>query len=134
MATTSMIVMEPGSDWPEIEDSTTLVALSPPQSELLRRTQDKLRALERVRQNVELAVLACNAATGGQAEERSALARALLAAVSRSPHGRLILAAGGHASFELRSELVGLAGRLTQEARDTTAIVSLWFRDASELR
>ena len=40
MTTVSMVVMEPGSDWPgQIGDSTNLVALCQGGEEMVRRTQ-----------------------------------------------------------------------------------------------
>src|SRR5580658_3789323 len=103
MTTTAMIVMEPGSDWPgQVGDETNLVAFGQGCDDLLRRTQDKLGVLQRSRQVIRVAVLACNAATGGAAAlGRAQLARALLGAVSSTNSGRLVLSASGRTSQPL---------------------------------
>jgi hypothetical protein len=126
-----MVVMEPGSDWPaQIADLTDVVGLAG--EDLLERTKEKLDALQRGNQRVRVAVLACNSATGGEiVGRRTQLARALVGAVARTIHGRLILSASEQASHELREELFTLAGDLTDQLRGTTASVSLWFTEPS---
>ncbi len=129
MGTTAMIVMEAGSQWPgQIGDSMDVVAFSHEGEDLLRRTQEKVGALRRRQTSVRVAVLACNSATDGAAAGRRArLARTLLGAVTMSTCGRLILGASGHASEELRQELLALARGLAEELRGSTATVSLLF-------
>ena len=114
MTTATMIVMEPGSDWPgHVGDSTHVVAFSHDSEDLLRRTEERLGALRRGNHGVHVAVLACNAATGSASAGRPPLARTLLGAVSGTSHGRLVLFA--------------LTGALTEEIRGTTTMVSLKF-------
>jgi len=125
MTRTAMIVMESGSDWPgQVGDSTNVVAFSHGDEDLLRRTQERLGALERRREGVRVAVLACNGATGEEAAGRRPLAKTLLGAVTI--RGRLILSANGRASYQLRQELLTLA----EELRGRTAVVSLLFTEA----
>jgi hypothetical protein len=126
-----IVVMEPGSEWPaHIADLTDVVGLAG--EDLLKHTQEKVAALERRKQRVRVAVLACNSATGGETlGRRTQLARALVNAVTRSVHGRLILSASERASHALREELFTLAGALTNELRGSTASVSLWFTEPS---
>ena len=128
MTTATMIVMEPGSDWPgHVGDSTHVVAFSHDSEDLLRRTEGRLGALRRGNHGVHVAVLACNAATGSASAGRPPLARTLLGAVSGTSHGRLVLCASGRSSHELRLELFALTGALTEEIRGTTTMVSLKF-------
>jgi hypothetical protein len=133
MTTTAMIVMEPGSDWPgQIGDVTNLVAFSQGCDDVLRRTQEKLAWLQRSKQVVRVAVLACNTATGDAAAgHRAQLARMLLGAVSCATRGRLILSASGSTSPGLRQELLALAATLAKELRGSTATVSLRLSEAS---
>jgi hypothetical protein len=132
VTTTAMIVMEPGSEWPgPIGDATNLVAFGHGCDDLLRRTQDKLGVLQRSKQVVRVAVLACNAATGHAAAiGRARLARALLGAVASTTSGRLVLSASGRTSQQLLQELLALAGALAEELRGTSATVSLRFTEA----
>jgi ABC-type transporter Mla subunit MlaD len=136
MTTTAMIVMEPGSDWPgQVGDATNLVAFGHGCDDLLRRTQVELSALQRSRQVIRVAVLACNAATGSVASVRRAqLARALLGAVATTNSGRLVLTASGQASPSLLQELLALAETLADELRGTSVTVSLRFADAPHAR
>ena len=133
MTTAAMVVMEPGSDWPgQIGDSTSVVAFSRKGEDLVRRTKERLGALARSKQNVRVAVLACNSSAGGAALGRRAeLARMLLGAVSGSTCGRLIVSASGGASPETRQELLALAGALTEQFQESSATISLWFTEAS---
>lgn len=133
MAMVSLVVMEHGSEWPgHVGDSADLVAFSDARQKLLQRTQQKLYAFRRCQQDVRLAVLACNGETDGEGNGcRAQVARALLAAVSGTTFGRLVLSASGRASLRLRQELFSLAGALTEQLRGTTATVSLRFTEAS---
>ncbi len=131
--TVSLVVMEPGSEWPgHVGESASLVAFSQDGEKLLRRTQEKLHALHCGNQSVRVAVLACNEDTDGEARGcRAQIARILLAAVRGTGFGRLVLSASGRASLRLRHELISLAGALSQELPGTTASVSLRFNSAS---
>ncbi len=136
MMAPTIVAIEPGSEWPcQIGDATEIVGLGPTGDDLLRRTEERLDVLHRGKRLVRVAVLACNAATGGEAmTRRKELARRLLAAVARSIHGRLILSASDLASEELRRELFTLSGELTGELRGSRATVSLWFAEPSHGR
>jgi hypothetical protein len=133
VTTVSLVVMEPGSEWPcHIGHHSNLVAFSQRGEKLLQRTKEELFTLHRGQQNVRLAVLACNGETGGEADGyRAQIARTLLAAVTRTTFGRLVLSASGGASLEVRQELLALAGALSEQLRGTTATVSLRFTEAS---
>ena len=89
MTTTAMIVMESGSGWPgHIGDSMNVVAFDRGGDDLLRRAEARLGILHRNKQSVRVAVLACNAATGGPAaDQRAQIARTLLGAVTRTTCG-----------------------------------------------
>jgi hypothetical protein len=127
MSTTAMIVMEPGSEWPgQIGDFTNVVAFTHGCEELLRRTQEKLGLLQRHKQSVRVAVLACSADTDDMhAGLRAQLARSLLGAVAGTTCGRLVLSAGARAPRELLQALLALAETLAREVRGTSATVSL---------
>ncbi|HEV3189604.1 MAG TPA: hypothetical protein VGY54_03860 [Polyangiaceae bacterium] len=131
MTTVSLIVMEPGSDWPgHVGDCANLVAFSQGSEKLLQRTQEKLDTLRRARQDVRVAVLACNGETDGEAASyRAQVARALLSAVTGAMLGRLVLSANGRASLRLRHELLSLTCTLSEQLRGTTATISLKFTD-----
>jgi hypothetical protein len=130
--TTALVVMEPGGAWPyPIGDSTDLVAFRPAGEDLLQWTEQKIHVLHRSKQNVRVAVLACNSTAGGAAaDRRTQLARMLLGVVTSITRGRLILSASGRASAQLRRELLALAGQLTDDLRGSTATISLRFNDA----
>ncbi len=125
----SLVVMEPGSDWPgQVDDSATLVALCQEEEELLRNTQARLTFFAEHDQRLSVAVLACNGQTEGNAAERRArLARVLLEAVANTTCGRLIVSASSAASHALREQLFALVEALTAALRGTTASVSLRF-------
>jgi hypothetical protein len=130
--TTTMIVMESGSEWPgQIGDATDLVAFGHGCDDLLQRTQDRLGVLQRSKQVIRVAVLACNAVTGkAAAVGRAQLARALLGAVARTNSGRFVLSASRRTSQQLLQELLALAGALAEELRGTSTTVSLRFTEA----
>jgi hypothetical protein len=133
MTSTAMIVMEPGSEWPgQVMECTNVVAFSQGCEDLLRLTQSKLDALARGGQTVRVAVLACGSSIddGGRAH-RAQLARALIGAVARATHGRLILSAGHQGSQELVRGLLTLVEDLTGEVRGTTATISLRLAEGS---
>jgi len=130
--TTTMIVMEPGSAWPgPVGDCTDLVAFGHGCEDLVRRTQEKLGVLQRTKQAVRVAVLACNDLTGDVAGHRAALARTLLGAIAGATCGRLILSARGSAPPRLLRELLALSEALAKELRGTTATVTLRLVEGS---
>jgi len=64
MTAYSVVVIEPGSDWPgDVSYSTTLAAFCQDGEELLCRTQTKLEALADRDHCVRVPVLACNGET-----------------------------------------------------------------------
>jgi hypothetical protein len=130
--TVSLVVMEPGSEWPRhIGHRSNLVAFSQRGEKLLQRTREELHTLRRGQQNVRVAVLACNGETGGEAGGyRAQIARTLLAAVTGTTFGRLVLSASDGVSLGVRQELLALAGALSEQLRGTTATVSLRFTEA----
>jgi hypothetical protein len=78
MTTTSMVVMEPGSDWPgQIGDSTSLVAFCQEGVDLVCRTRAKLGA-----EANRLFASQCSRAIRRRAAQRLATARKLLACCS----------------------------------------------------
>jgi hypothetical protein len=127
--TVTLIVMEPGGAWPgHVGGSEDIVAVSYAKEALLERTRERLYALRRGGKEVRLAVLACNEASDGDAVmRRSEVAHELLAAVSATGFGRLILSSGDPAPMPLRRELLSLAGALSQRLRGTTTTVSVRF-------
>jgi hypothetical protein len=133
MSTVSLVVMEPGSEWPgHVGQCSNLVAFSQKGEKLLQRTREELAALHRDQQRVRVAVLACNGETDGEADGyRAQVALTLLGAVTSTTLGRLVLSASGSASLRMRHELLGLAGTLSERLRGTTATVLLRFNQAS---
>jgi hypothetical protein len=131
MAAVALVVMEPGSQWPgHVGDGETLVALRTGE-DMLQSTHDKLASLARARQSVRVAVLACNGATDGATEQRRAgVAGKLLASVSQTARGRLVLtASAGRESTLVRHRLLSLAGTLSDQLRGTSASLTLKFTD-----
>ncbi len=129
MSMVSLVVMEPGSEWPgHIGQQSNLVAFSQTGEKLLRRTREELDALRRDQQSIRVAVLACNGEPDGEADGyRAQVARALLGAVMGTTFGRLVLSASGGASPRVRRELLALTGALSEELRGSAATVSLRF-------
>jgi hypothetical protein len=130
----TLVVLECGSDWPSgvRQDDADCVALAQapnePHSALLRRTYDRVRAIEYGGGTVHLAILSCNNDASRTAlDGRVPLARALLATVLRTSDGRLILAGRASASDRMRRSLVALAGTLTEALTGTSASVSAVF-------
>jgi hypothetical protein len=136
MTTTAMVVMEPGSAWPGwVGDSLYVVAFSRGGEDLVRRTRDRLRALQGHAERVRVAVLACSSTTNPElARDRITLAHALLGAVTTTARGRLILSATRCASAGLRQELLAPTGALTDQLRGTSATVSLRFAEAARVQ
>lgn len=135
-APAALVVLERGSNWPaHVHRSTAgCVALvqeaNEAHRELLRRTCNRVQAIERTGQSVGLAVLSCNDdTTGGGLEERVPLAWALLRAVLPADKGRLLLLGPRTASATLRVALLGLAGTLTEALAGSSASVSVLLDD-----
>jgi hypothetical protein len=128
-AAVSLVVVEPGSEWPTpVGDTPSLIAFSADTDRLFQRTQEMLDALRRSRRHVRVAVLACNGDMEGDEDGfRTLIARALLDAVSSQAFGHLVLNADGRASLRLRQELFRLTGALSERLGGTTATVSLRF-------
>lgn len=132
-----LVVMENGSEWPVHLAGTAAgcVVLRQETGEdegaLLRRTYDRVRAIERSGRRVCRAVLSCSDDGRPAAlEARVPLARALLATVLRAGgDGRMDLVGRSKARPRVRSSLVALAGTLTEALAGTTATVSLRFAD-----
>jgi hypothetical protein len=133
IALVSLVVMEPGSEWPRhFGHDSNLVAFSQKREKLLQRTQEELDILRRSQQSVRVAVLACNGDTDGEVDQyRAKIARTLLTAVMGTTFGRLVLSASGSASLRVRQELLALAGTLTDQLCGTSATVSLRFTEAA---
>jgi hypothetical protein len=132
-----LVVMEHGSEWPAHVNGgiAGCIALRQESNEdlggLLRRTYDRVHAIERLGGTVKWAVLSCNTdPSRGALEGRVPLARALLATVLRAGDGRLELLARSSASERTRQSLVGLAGALTLGLVGSSASVSACFPDA----
>jgi hypothetical protein len=134
MGIVSLIVMEPGSNWPgHIGDSENVVAAGCDDEKLLPRVRHMLDALRARGQGVRVAVLACNGETDPRSAGRRAdIARELLGAIAPNPCGRLVLCATQQASRRLRSELLSLTGMLTQQPEGAAATVSLRFGGACD--
>jgi hypothetical protein len=127
----TLVVMEPGSQWPgHVGYHVNLVAFCPNCDELPRGTEEALNALRGAEESVRVAVLACNGETdGAEPNPRTQIAFRLLAAVTTATFGRLVLSASDGASLPLREELFALADALSAKLRGTTATVSLKFGD-----
>lgn len=126
MRVVSLIVMEPGSQWPgHVRNSENIVAIGHDDERLVERTQQTLASLRLRGQQVGVAVLACNEATDDASVAcRAQLAQELLTAVAATRFGRLVLIAAERASMQLRSELLSLAGALSHSLRGTSVRVT----------
>lgn len=129
-----LVVMEHASAWPAHVNggAAECVALVQETDEdaddLLRRTYERIRAIERVGGSVEHAVLCCTDDPRRAAlEGRVPLARALLTTVLRTREGRLELVTRSSAAARTRQSLLGLAGALTQALAGSSATVTARF-------
>lgn len=127
IAPSALIVMEPGSDWHgPMAGLTNVVLRGDTDEELFARTEHKILVLQRTRQRVPLAALACNAQKSEVSIlRRLHLARVLLGVVASSAQGRVLLCMGRQASGALRPELMLVAGSLMVELRDNRHAVWL---------
>jgi hypothetical protein len=130
MAVTTLIVMEPGSEWPgHVGDSEHVVAVANDDEGLLGRTREKVSSMRQHGEHVRVAVLACNrAADPSSVTRRAEVARELLTAVGDAGFGRLVLTVSDRASMRERCELLSLVGELSHDLRGPT--VSVRFGDA----
>jgi hypothetical protein len=134
MAVVTLIVMEPGSEWPGyVEDSESVVAVAHGDEGLLARTRRRLDAMRQERQqDLRVAVLACNTASDvTSVARRTEIAHELLTAVTEVGSGKLVLAASDRITMQQRCELLSLAGELSQRLRGGTATVSVRFGETS---
>src|ERR1700723_2079956 len=99
MEAVSLIVMEPGSDWPgHVQNSENVVTVGHHQDGLLQRTRQRVDSIQRRGQTVRVAVLACNvAADVASVTSRKALAYELLNVVAAAHFGRLVLSVADRA-------------------------------------
>lgn len=130
MQSLAVVVMEPGSDWPQRvgRQNIDVVVLG----QTLGEPNDAL--LQRVRQRVErdggleLAVLACNADQNEEAMDRRALvAHTLLDGVLRARHGHLIFSAPAGARPDLQQQLLVLTSTVLEGMAASSARVSVRF-------
>ena len=127
MGVVSLIVMEPGSEWPgHVGDTENIVAAGSGGAALLQRTRRTVDLLRARSQCVRVAVLACcEQADLESARYRSEIATQLLIAIAPAALGRLFLCTGDRPSLRLRHELLSLAGVLCHELRGTTSAVGV---------
>ena len=129
MPVVTLIVMEPGSEWPgHVGNSEDVVAVGDDEEGLVERTRTELDSILRRGKRVRVAVLACGqAADAVSVQRRAAVADQLLTSVAAAGFGRLVLTAPDCASVRQRCELLGLAGELSHRVRGATAAVSVRF-------
>ena len=134
MGVVSLIVMEPGSDWPgHVGDTENIVAAGSGGTALLERTRRTVDLLRMRGQCVRVAVLACCEQAGLESARcRAEIATQLLIAIAPAALGRLFLCTGDRPSLRLRHELLALAGVLCHELRGTTSAVAVRFGTSSE--
>jgi hypothetical protein len=130
MAMVTLIVMEPGSEWPgHVGEAEDVVAVgNDGQESLLERTRSELDSIRLRGQHVRVALLACNEATDPTSvTSRAEVAHDLLTAVAAARFGRLALTASDRTSMRQRCELLSLAGELSLRIQGMTATVSVRF-------
>jgi hypothetical protein len=129
MALVTLIVMEPGSEWPgQVGDVGDIMAIGNDEEGLGQRTQHRLALLEERGRRVRVAVLACNEATDpASVARRAEVAEALLTVVASVGSGRLVLSGPNRASARQRREILCLAGDLSQRVRGKPATVLVRF-------
>jgi hypothetical protein len=129
MAVATLIVMEPGSEWPgHVGDCENTIAVRGDEGGSPETVSLRLDSLRQTGQRVRYAVLACNESSSPASRARRwAMAQALLTAVMAAGFGRLVLTARDRISVAARCELLALAGDLSQGTRGGTATVSVRF-------
>lgn len=138
-----LVVMEHASEWPAHVTGGVAGCIALVQepnelrSELLRRTYERVRTIERAGGVVEVAVLTCSDDPSVRTlEGRVPLARTLLSTVLHAQEGRLDLVARASAPDRTKQSLVALAGTLTEALVGKSASVSarFWGGQPSVLR
>jgi hypothetical protein len=131
-----VIVMEHGSEWPAqvsgAAGGCVVLQQEPEEGEepLLRRTEARIRTIERGRGKVGLAILSCNdSGDGATLESRERLGRALLATVARTGEGRLDLVGRSSAPEYAKASIMALAGTLLEALPGSSASVSARFAE-----
>jgi hypothetical protein len=129
MASLMLVVVEPGSHWPEFiwEAEHDIVAWSQASGGLDGVVLQRACArAERSGVAPQLAVIACNADADDESIHRRAFtASRLLRAIAHAVDGGLILSAGKGASAALRTGLLGLAMTLGEALRGSSVSVSV---------
>jgi hypothetical protein len=135
MTMVSLIVMEPGSEWPgRVGDSENVVEVGESDEAMLQRIRWKLSSFRLRGARLRVAVIACNGAMDtASCARRTELARELLAAVAIGGFGRLVLSVADRAPAKLRLELLSLAGSLSH-AGGGGATVSVKFTEPRQGR
>ncbi len=125
----TLIVMEPGSEWPgHVGDSETTVVVGGDDEGLLERARQRLDSIRKAGQRVRLALLTCNGTRDTRSvARRSEVAQELFAAVAEAGFGRLVMTTSKQATMGQRCELLALAGDLSHGPRCTTTTVSVRF-------
>ena len=138
MKPTAFVVMERGSNWPaDLQRSAVgCGALRQDERELradlLLRTRNRIRGMERTGHPPGLAVLSCNEdATEAAFKERLLLGRALLGAVLQADKGCLLLL--GRRTQAPYGGLFGLAGLLSEGLVGSSAFVQVFLDDTRRL-
>jgi hypothetical protein len=128
VATDTIVVIEPGSNWPSQVGSSENLVVRWDKQGLLRSTRRRLDLLRRQGRSVRVAVLACNDATDvGSVARRAEVAHELLGAVASMASGLLVLSSTGHVSPDVRRQLLSLAGALSCRLEGALATVSVRF-------
>jgi hypothetical protein len=129
MASVSLVVMERGSDWPALLESSWEVVAIPCDDDGVRLgTRHGLASVHSRGDHIETAFLACSTATDrASISRRKELGADLLSAVAGARLGRIVLHAGSDSSQGLQQELLSLAQVLSQALRGTSATVCVRF-------
>jgi hypothetical protein len=135
MSAVSLIVMEPGSEWPgHFGGCGEVVAIGHDDDGLARRTRQEIAKVQARGHHVRVAVLACNEAFDSEARLRRAeVVDELLGALKLTRFGRLLLSARQRAPLSFRCDMLLLAATLTDALRERSASVSVRFGDAQAL-
>jgi hypothetical protein len=128
MRSLALVVVEAGSALPRIFDRThTEIAMWRAFGEAHKFERALCARVARLQRSPELAVLACNTETHDAAiRRRVTIARNLLC-VLRPRTGHLVLSAARGADSALRSQLLGIAGTLSETLRSHSPCVSVRF-------
>jgi hypothetical protein len=134
MTAISLIVMEPGSEWPgHFGGCDDVVAIGQHGDGLLQRTRQEIATVHARGHHVRVAVLACNEAFGSAASaRRGEVVAELLGALEPRRFSRLLLSAPERASLSFRSDILSLVGTLGRALRDRAATVSVRFGTSAQ--